>query len=55
MLLDTEYAAAAIAPKWTALTPVKFVPVIVTGVPPVLGPELGLTALTVGTGNGGPR
>ena len=30
------------------------VPVIVTVVPPVLGPDAGLTPVTVGTGGGGP-
>ena len=30
------------------------VPVMVTGVPPVVGPEVGLTAVTVGAGGGGP-
>ena len=32
----------------TAVAPVKFVPVIVTVVPPAVGPAVGLTALTVG-------
>ena len=44
----------ALAPKFTALTPTKFVPVTVTAVPPVLGPEAGLTPVTVGAGGGGP-
>jgi hypothetical protein len=35
-------------PKLMAVAPDKFVPVIVTSVP--LGPELGLTPLTVGGG-----
>ena len=35
-------------PKLTALAPVKSVPVMVTAVPPVVGPELGLTPVTVG-------
>ena len=29
-------------------------PVMVTAVPPVLGPEVGLTPVTVGAGGGGP-
>ncbi len=38
--------------KSTSVAPVKAVPVMVTVVPPVLGPELGLTPLTVGAGGG---
>ena len=40
--------AAGVAPKFTAVAPVKLVPVIVTEVPPLAGPELGLTLVTVG-------
>jgi hypothetical protein len=40
--------AAGVAPKSTALAPVKPVPVMVTGVPPAIGPALGATELTVG-------
>ena len=43
---------AAAVPKRTDVAPVKFVPVRVTVVPPVVGPEPGLTALTVGGGGG---
>ena len=39
---------AAIVPKSMALTPVKFVPVIVTDVPPPWGPKVGLMYVTVG-------
>ena len=39
---------AALAPKWTAVAPVRFVPVIVTRVPPATGPKAGLTAVTEG-------
>ncbi len=39
---------AAVVPKLTALAPVKPVPVMVTEVPPVLGPELGAEAVTLG-------
>ena len=35
-------------PKSTAVAPVKFVPVMVTLVPAVVGPAAGLTAVTVG-------
>jgi hypothetical protein len=41
--------AAGIAPKSTAFAVVKSVPVIVTGVPPAVGPALGATELTVGS------
>jgi hypothetical protein len=41
-----------VVPNFTTVAPVKPVPVMVTGVPPVVGPELGLTAVTVGTGGG---
>ena len=41
-------AEAAVAPKLTALAPVNPVPVMVTEVPPVVGPEFGLTPVTVG-------
>jgi hypothetical protein len=39
---------AAVDPNLTALAPVRFVPVIVTLVPPPSGPAVGLTAVTVG-------
>jgi hypothetical protein len=42
------------APNSTAEAPAKFVPVIVTGVPPAAGPEAGLTPVTVGLGGGVP-
>ena len=44
----TVNAAAAVEPKSTAETLVKFVPVIVTVVPPLTGPADGLTPVTVG-------
>jgi hypothetical protein len=44
--------AAAVVPNLTAVAPVKPVPVTVTAVAPVLGPEEGLTELTVGRGGG---
>jgi len=37
-------------PNFTAVTVVKFVPVMVTVVPPAVGPDVGLTLLTVGAG-----
>jgi hypothetical protein len=39
---------AATLPKFTAVAPVKFVPVIVTLLLPARGPEFGLTAVTAG-------
>ena len=42
---------AGLAPKFTAVAPVKFVPVTVTDVP--AGPDDGLTPVTVGAGGGG--
>ena len=41
---------AALVPKVTDVTVVKFVPVIVTVVPPAAGPEFGVTLVTVGAG-----
>ncbi len=35
-------------PKWTAVAPVKVVPVIVTDCPPTVGPDVGLIDVTVG-------
>ena len=46
--LLTITPVAALAPKWTAVAPVKLVPVMVTDVPPAWGPLFGLTAVTVG-------
>jgi hypothetical protein len=43
---------AATFPNRTEVAPVRFVPVRVTVVPPVVGPEPGLMALTVGGGGG---
>ena len=39
---------ALVAPNLTAVAPVKLVPLIATTVPPVVGPEFGLTRVTVG-------
>ena len=46
--LLTVNEAAAVTPKFTAVAPVKLVPVMVTDVPPAVDPEFGLTLLTVG-------
>ena len=39
---------AAVPPKLTAVAPLRFVPVIVTLVPPAAGPVFGLTLVIVG-------
>ena len=41
---------ALVEPNLTSLAPVRFVPVIVTVVPPAAGPLVGSTLLTVGAG-----
>ena len=46
----TETPVAAAPPKVTLVAPVKVVPVMVTLVPPAVGPEFGLTEVTVGPG-----
>ena len=49
--LTTLTPVATLPPTVTVAAPVsKFVPVIVIGVPPAVGPEVGLTPLTVGGG-----
>ena len=48
LALLTAKDAAAVPPNLTAVAPVKFVPVMVTLVPPAGGPALGLTLVTVG-------
>ncbi len=46
--VEVTVKAAGAEPKSTALVPVKPVPVIVTGVAPVVGPAPALSALTDG-------
>ena len=48
VLLTTTTLVAAAEPKVTVAPAAKFVPVIVTAVPPATGPLLGDTLLTVG-------
>jgi hypothetical protein len=48
VLLTTTTLVAAAAPNVTVAPDTKFVPVIVTAVPPVVGPLLGDTLVTVG-------
>ena len=47
--LTTTTLVAAVVPNVTVAPVTKFVPVIVTGVPPAVGPLFGETTLTVGT------
>src|SRR5665213_2786076 len=46
----TVKLAAAVAPNFTAVAPVKLVPVMTTLVPPVAGPEVGARPVMVGAG-----
>jgi len=48
VLLTTTTLVAAVPPNVTVAPLTKFVPVIVTPVPPAVDPLLGLTLLTVG-------
>ena len=48
VLLTTVMLVAAAPPKVTLVAPVKFVPVIVTLVPPPSGPWEAVTPVTVG-------
>jgi hypothetical protein len=48
VLLTTTTFVAAVPPKVTVAPAAKFVPVMVTAVPPATGPLLGATPLTVG-------
>src|SRR4051794_455825 len=52
--LCTEKLVAGVAPNFPADTPGKFAPLRDSPVPPVLGPDAGLTAVTTGSVNGGP-
>ena len=46
----TVKLVAAVAPNLTAVAPVKPVPVMTTLVPPVVGPDVGASPVTVGAG-----
>jgi hypothetical protein len=50
--LFTVNPVAAVAPNFTADAFVNAVPVMVTEVPPPVGPDDGVTLVTVGTGGG---
>jgi hypothetical protein len=47
--LFTVYDAATVLPNFTPVAPVKPVPVIVTEVPPAIGPAAGEMLVTAGT------
>jgi hypothetical protein len=49
VLFTTTTLVAAALPNFTVAPVAKFVPVIVTAVPPATGPLFGLTLPTVGT------
>src|SRR5438876_12052197 len=51
--LTTVTPVAAVPPTVTVAPAAKLVPVIVIAVPPAVGPEVGLTAVTVGGGTAG--
>ena len=53
VLLPTTTVFAAIPPRLTVAPNWNPVPVIVTPVPPLVGPEFGAIAVTVGAGFGG--
>ena len=50
VLLLTVKPLAAVPPKVTAVAPEKLVPVMVTVVPPLVGPLVGEMEVTVGAG-----
>ena len=53
VVASTTVALVAAAPPSDTVAPVtKFEPVIVTGVPPAVGPESGAIAVTVGASTG---
>ena len=45
---ETNKNDAALVPNFTAMAPVKPLPVMVTVVPPASGPLVGLTLVTIG-------
>ena len=53
VLLATLTLVAEIPPRLTIAPLTKLAPLMVTDVPPAVGPELGETALRVGAGEGG--
>ena len=53
--LTTVTPVAAVPPKVTVAPATKSAPVMVTAVPPAVGPLVGLTPVTVGGGGGAPQ
>ena len=49
--LVTVKEVALVLPNFTAVTPMKLLPVMVTDVPPVAGPLFGETEVTLGDNN----
>ena len=47
----TVKLAAVVAPKWTAVAPMNPVPVMVTVVPPLVVPDVGVSEVMVGVGD----
>jgi hypothetical protein len=50
VLLTTVTAVAALPPRVTVAPATKLLPLIVIAVPPVVGPETGVTLVTEGAG-----
>ena len=51
-LVDVTFTGVtAFAPNFTDVAPARLTPVIVTVVPPLVGPTFGLTPVTVGIGS----
>jgi hypothetical protein len=52
VLLTTEKLVTAAPPMVAPVAPVKLVPEMVIAVPPAVGPEFGVTLVTLGIGGG---
>ena len=48
LALTTETPVAACPPNLTRVAPIRFVPEMVTAVPPIVGPEAGAMLVNVG-------
>ena len=55
LALLTVYKVAAVVPNFTVVAPLMFIPVMVTVVPPTIGPAVGEIPVTVGGVNNGFR
>ena len=53
-LVPSAAMVPAVDPKATSVAPARFVPMMVTAVPPALGPDLGLTEVIDGNGTAVP-